>query len=476
MAAPIVRAVTSRRARVLLTHAARRRRASARRRRPGRHAGRGQLHRLPADLRHHARDDGQRRMGLRSNIRIRHLRSVLAIGEGARPARHGVPARRSPRCSPPRMRRGRARCRSSISSPAGSLSPGKAAKLIVLVAEPLGLDPTSFDPAGNGSPVNLVTLMGSGNADGSFGPPGAFNQTLFAALAKKLVDGSVPSATTNYIGTKQKPSNGGWAFDADTGTNTDADVDTTSLAIQALIAGGVAATDPSVQNGLAFTVSQQNGDGSWSAFGNVSSESTSRAILAIASAGYDPNSSCWRDTVRPDLAGSPYGSAGRRTRCASGPERQHRRGRDRSAPRSPPRRRSRGSSASGCRSTPPPCRHAPARPAAPATDRRREVHRRECRRQCPRECPRARPRLPFSERRRSPGRTQRCVSDTSWPRSRSPRWRARPRHPSSRRHPVDPRGRTARPSSSSGTARTSSRSAVGSAASTRSAPSPASRR
>jgi hypothetical protein len=190
----------------------------------------------------------------------------------------------------------------------GSLSPGKAAKLIVLVAEPLGLDPTSFDPAGNGSPVNLVTAMGSGNADGSFGPATSFNQTLFAALAKKLVDGSVPAATTNYIRTKQKPANGGWAFDADTGTNTDADVDTTSLAIQALIAGGVAPADPAVQNGLAFTASQQNGDGSWSAFGNVSSESTSRAILAIASAGYDPNSSCWRDTVRPDLAGSAYGA------------------------------------------------------------------------------------------------------------------------------------------------------------------------
>jgi hypothetical protein len=190
----------------------------------------------------------------------------------------------------------------------GSPSPGKAAKLILLVAKPLGFDPTSFDPAGDGSPVDLVDKMGSGNADGSFGPPGAFNQTLFAALAKKLVDGSAPAATISYIRSKQKPSNGGWAFDADTGTTTEADVDTTSFAIQALIAGGVAPTDPAVQNGLGFTASQQNADGSWSAFGNVSSESTSRAILAIASAGYDPNSSCWRDTVLPALAGSPYGS------------------------------------------------------------------------------------------------------------------------------------------------------------------------
>jgi Prenyltransferase and squalene oxidase repeat len=191
----------------------------------------------------------------------------------------------------------------------GSLSPGKAAKLILLVALPLGLSPTSFDPAGNGLPVNLVSAMGSGNADGSFGPAGAFNQTLFAALAHQLVNGSVPAQTVQYILSQQKPSNGGWAFDADTGTLTDADVDTTSFAIQALIAGGVAPSDPAVQNGLAFIASQQNADGSWSAFGNVSSESTSRAILAIAAAGYDPNTSCWRDTVLPAAAGSPYGAA-----------------------------------------------------------------------------------------------------------------------------------------------------------------------
>jgi hypothetical protein len=192
---------------------------------------------------------------------------------------------------------------------AGSLSPGKAAKLIDLVAEPLGLDPTAFDPAGNGSPVNLVAAMGSGNPDGSFGPANAFNQTLFAALAHELVNGSVPAQTVQYIRSKQKPSNGGWAFDADTGSVTDADVDTTSLAIQALIAGGVAPADPAVQGGLAFIASQQNADGSWSAFGNVSASSASRAILAIAAAGYDPDVSCWRDTVLPARTGTPYGAA-----------------------------------------------------------------------------------------------------------------------------------------------------------------------
>jgi hypothetical protein len=189
----------------------------------------------------------------------------------------------------------------------GALSPGKAAKLILLVAKPLGLDPTAFDPAGNGSPVDLVNAVGSPNPDGSFGPPGAFNQTLYASLALELVNGSVPVQTVQYIRNAQKPSNGGWSFDADPGATTDADTDTTSFAVQALLAGGVAPSDPAVRNGLVYFASQQNTDGSWSAFGNVSAESTSRAILAISASGYDPNSSCWRDTVAPTKAGTPYG-------------------------------------------------------------------------------------------------------------------------------------------------------------------------
>src|SRR5687768_3224222 len=41
----------------------------------------------------------------------------------------------------------------------GSLCPGQAAKLIVLTALPLGFDPEAFDPADDGSPVDLVAIM-----------------------------------------------------------------------------------------------------------------------------------------------------------------------------------------------------------------------------------------------------------------------------------------------------------------------------
>lgn len=185
---------------------------------------------------------------------------------------------------------------------------GRAAKLVLLVAAPLGLDPEAFDPAGDGSPVDLAAAIGDPNPDGSFGPPGFFNTTLYAALAKWLVDGAVPAATVDYIRSAQKPG-GGWSFDGDPDdAGFPAEVDTTSFAVQALIAGGADPTDAAVQQGLAFMAPEQNADGSWSAFGAVSAEATSRALLAIAAAGYDPNSSCWRDTVLPELAGTPYGS------------------------------------------------------------------------------------------------------------------------------------------------------------------------
>ena len=76
--------------------------------------------------------------------------------------------------------------------------------------------------------------------------------------------------------------------------------------MQALIAGGVAQDDPAITHALAWMAAQQNADGTWSAFGDESAESTSRAVLAVTAAGYDPNSRCWRDTVFPSGVGQPF--------------------------------------------------------------------------------------------------------------------------------------------------------------------------
>lgn len=178
---------------------------------------------------------------------------------------------------------------------AAATTPGAAGKLIVLVTAPLGRDTSA-----------LASIVGPPAPNGSFGSELFFNNTLYAGLSKQITAGSIPASTVAYVASKQKPSNGGWSYDADTGTTTDADIDTTGLALQLLLAGGMSPTDPVVQRGLAFLAAQQNADGTWSSFGDESAESTSRALLAITAAGYDVNDRCWRDTVRPAGAGAPF--------------------------------------------------------------------------------------------------------------------------------------------------------------------------
>jgi hypothetical protein len=173
-------------------------------------------------------------------------------------------------------------------------TPGQAAKYLVLVAAPLGQDTTT-----------LASTIGSPNPDGSFASDLHFTDTLFAALAKKLLDGSVPASTVAYIESKQQAA-GSWAYNADTTPATEPDIDTTGLAVQALIAGGVAQNDPVIQHALSWIASQQNADGTWSFFGDESAESSSRAVLAVTAAGYDPDSRCWRDTVLPSAAAQPF--------------------------------------------------------------------------------------------------------------------------------------------------------------------------
>ncbi len=179
---------------------------------------------------------------------------------------------------------------------------GAAGKLIVLVVAPLGLDPTHFDPAGNGgSGSDLVARLGSPNASGSFG---VFSDTLYGALAWKLVHGSVPASTIGAIRAAQEQS-GGWDFSGDP-TKTTIDIDTTALAVQALVAAGVPTSDPALQHALTFLATNQNANGSWSSFGSPDPNSTSTATMAVTAAGYDTSTSCWRDTFDRSKVGTAY--------------------------------------------------------------------------------------------------------------------------------------------------------------------------
>ena len=181
---------------------------------------------------------------------------------------------------------------------------GQAAKLVVLDTEPLGLSATAFNPDGDATSVNLKAIITAGaQPDGSYG---AFNATLYAAIALRLLNGSVPANTVAYIRAAQQ-ANGGWGFSG-LPSGTDLDIDTTGLAIQALAAAKVSPTNGDLRAGLNFLALQHRASGAWRAFGSDDPNSTSVATMAITAAGFDPTKPCWRDLVAPGRAGTPYTS------------------------------------------------------------------------------------------------------------------------------------------------------------------------
>ncbi|HEY1739727.1 MAG TPA: hypothetical protein VGI86_13500 [Acidimicrobiia bacterium] len=182
---------------------------------------------------------------------------------------------------------------------------GQAAKVIVLVVKPLGLNPSDFDPDHDGGKVNLRNIVVAGKkSDGTYG---TFNDTLYAILALHSMSVAIPPATLTAVRQAQEAS-GGWDF-AGSPSATDADTDTTSVAIEALVAAGVSPTDATLHKGLGYLAKQYHAaTGAWQSFGDDDPNSTASAVLAITASGYDPGSRCWRDKSAPSLAGQAYHS------------------------------------------------------------------------------------------------------------------------------------------------------------------------
>ena len=159
---------------------------------------------------------------------------------------------------------------------------GEAAKTIVLSAGPLGLDPSAFDAANDGSPVDLTAKLDSGCAanTASFG---TFSDTLYSVIAKKLVCGVAPSNAVATIRAAQQ-ADGGWNFSA-TRLASGADPDEIGLALMALVAGGASGTDA---DGAAArsrcSATSQQPSGAWiDFFGTEGNASVDRARGARAS-------------------------------------------------------------------------------------------------------------------------------------------------------------------------------------------------
>src|SRR6478609_11616638 len=206
---------------------------------------------------------------------------------------------------------------------AADLSPAQAAKYLVLVVKPLGLDPHDFDPSNDSArPVDLVAAMGKGaDLDGHYRKP-AFNGLLFIAVAHWAIGCAVPRDLVSRIAGAQQ-ANGSWNFAGDS-AGSGVDIDTSSLAVIALTRAGRPVTDPAVAKALTLLARQHRPDGSWqtSVFPPAVDDpnSTSLATLAVAATGQDPNDAAWRNAAAPELTGRPYIAPGTWLRSQQQPD------------------------------------------------------------------------------------------------------------------------------------------------------------
>ncbi len=167
--------------------------------------------------------------------------------------------------------------------------PAQTGKLIVGVVA-AGGNPASF--AG----FNLVSdLQSTLQANGSYstdaqrgftsGAASVTNQS-FAILGLVAAGEPIPAQAITFLNSLQTAS-GSWGI-----------VDETGLALQALIAAGVAPDSPAVVNGINFLRSSQAASGGWEAFGAVNSNSTAYAIQGLLAAGVDLTRPEWHKQGR----------------------------------------------------------------------------------------------------------------------------------------------------------------------------------
>jgi hypothetical protein len=122
---------------------------------------------------------------------------------------------------------------------------------------------------------------------GAFGDPdNSWHQT-FAMLGLAAAGETVPASATQTLAGLQNADGSwtdAWGFDKP---------GSTGLALQALIATGVPASDTSVVSGVLSLRNEQNAQGSWDAFGSPSPNSTAYAVQGLLAAGEDLESDAW---------------------------------------------------------------------------------------------------------------------------------------------------------------------------------------
>jgi prenyltransferase beta subunit len=165
----------------------------------------------------------------------------------------------------------------------GAAAAGKLAAAVVAA----GSDPQAF--GGASLPLSLTLRLEP--ATGSYGAS-TFDQA-WALLGLRAAGASVPLSATANLLARAAPA-GGWGF----GPGDPPDADSTGLALQALAAAGVPATNAAVQAGLAFLRGAQNGDGGFPGFdGATSASSTGLALGGLAAYGERPRGPAWTTVI-----------------------------------------------------------------------------------------------------------------------------------------------------------------------------------
>lgn len=184
----------------------------------------------------------------------------------------------------------------------------QAAKLIALVAAPLGLDATDFDPAGDsGTPVDLVDILQAAAGGDLAYAALPFGGRVYAAWALGALDLPVPGALLDAIAAAQQ-ANGSFSYTG-LADGTDLDPDLAAAVIVARTVAGLPATDVTIRRAVVSLGRTQESTGAWATvFDDGNPSSTALVMVAATTLGSDPDAPCWRDAAEPRFAGIRYPS------------------------------------------------------------------------------------------------------------------------------------------------------------------------
>ncbi|MFO7918700.1 MAG: prenyltransferase/squalene oxidase repeat-containing protein [Anaerolineae bacterium] len=156
----------------------------------------------------------------------------------------------------------------------------------------VGLAAADRDPHDFGG-EDFVQRIASFDVEGVGRLGGSATEQAWGMLALAAAEASVTQEMVEVLIDLQEPS-GGWEFAPDS----EADSNTTALALQALVAAGVKVEDPSIVDGLDFLGTQQSDTGGFvysTAYGaaDADANSTAYCLQALIATGEDASSEEW---------------------------------------------------------------------------------------------------------------------------------------------------------------------------------------